>query len=195
MKSLINIVYYLLIFSSQNLVNVSSPSKIVPPKYATKQEIANTYMNKYGPEVLQKYRLLQQQHQQLQSNHLGFNGVTENNTHVKQPSNDETESETSTSSSHTNLPSSSSSLGSLSPVNANTNPTTKQIQPSSNASNVATSCAANTSTNVPFLKNFNEMNTAHVYQHSNKIVSLPTLHTFGPSFPNAILKTESYLVF
>ena len=48
----------------------SSPSKIIP-KFATKQEIANTYMNKFGSEAYQKYqeaskRLLQQQQQIIQ---------------------------------------------------------------------------------------------------------------------------------
>ena len=52
--------------------NQSSPSKIIP-KFATKQEIANTYMNKFGSEAYQKYqeaskRLLQQQQQIIQMN-------------------------------------------------------------------------------------------------------------------------------
>ena len=111
--------------------NTSSPSKVVvPPKYATKQEIANTYMNKYGSDVMQKYRLLQQQQQQQQQQVVP---LTAENSANNQANNDDTStetSETSTSSSHTNLPSSSSSLASLSPINNTNAPnvTSKQQQ-------------------------------------------------------------------
>jgi hypothetical protein len=100
----------------------NSPSKLVPPQFASKQVIANTYMNKYGygSEVLQKYRM---QSQQQQQQHQKPTAIIDINHHIKQASNDETSTSsetTSTSSSHTNLPSSSSSLASLSPI-SNTN--------------------------------------------------------------------------
>ena len=46
---------------------MKSPSKLVA-KFATKQEIANTYMNKYNSDAYQKYqaRMFQQQQQQQQ---------------------------------------------------------------------------------------------------------------------------------
>lgn len=137
-------------------------------------------MNKYGSEVLQKYRLLQQQHQQQSSqinqqstlstpylpenNIINANNSNSNNNHVKQPSNDGTESETSTSSSHTNLPSSSSSLASLSPIN-NTNLTIKQMQPTNIGSNYNN---GQINTPAPIL-NKNDLSTTHAYQHSNRI--------------------------
>ncbi len=54
-----------------------SPSKTIP-KFATKQEIANTYMNKFGSEAYQKYqetskRLLQKQQQIIQEEVFKFN--------------------------------------------------------------------------------------------------------------------------
>lgn len=49
---------------------MKSPSKLVA-KFATKQEIANTYMNKYNSDAYQKYqaRMFQQQQQQQQQQH------------------------------------------------------------------------------------------------------------------------------
>ena len=73
-----------------------SPSKNAP-KFATKQEIANTYMNKFGMEAYQKYqeaskRLSQQQQQILQMKNQPSPQQQESNFHVKQVSIDSNDS-------------------------------------------------------------------------------------------------------
>ena len=62
--------------AQQQHLNGSSPSK-PNAKFATKQEIANTYMNKFGTETYQRYqlnsiRVLQQQQQRQQHVNLVF---------------------------------------------------------------------------------------------------------------------------
>ena len=114
-----------------NTLNSStqSPSKLLA-KFATKQEIANTYMNKFGMETYQKYqqtsmRLIQQQ-QQHQSQPTSIPIIQLVSNHIKQASQDDTSTESSSTASNppnnnntnnnsnTNNPSSSSSLISLS---------------------------------------------------------------------------------
>lgn len=77
-----------------------SPSK-QNAKFATKQEIANTYMNKFGSEAYQRYQInslkVLQQQQRPNYNPNMMQTVNENqqmtlNTHNKQPSTDENES-------------------------------------------------------------------------------------------------------
>ena len=106
--------------------NSQSPSKLIP-KFATKQEIANTYMNKFGSEAYQKYQLTSMRLLQQQST------TTEPGAHVKQISNDETSTDSTSTSSNTNLPSSSSSLVSLSPISNSSNVYKQQMpQPAQN---------------------------------------------------------------
>lgn len=60
----INIFVIFLIFQALNVEHfLNSPSKVVA-KFATKQEIANTYMNKYTSDTYQKFqaRMFHQQH-------------------------------------------------------------------------------------------------------------------------------------
>ncbi len=115
------------VLTANNANNINnSPSK-QSAKFATKQEIANTYMNhqtKYHQQLsnrLQQHQQQQQQPlaptptpvQQQQQQQIPF--IQLNSTHTKQTSHDENESTTSSSHSSSNLPSSSSS--SLSPNN------------------------------------------------------------------------------
>ncbi len=92
--------------STNQKYGFSSPTK-PNAKFATKQEIANTYMNKFGSEAYQRYQMnsikvLQQQnhhHQQQQQQNRQFNqilGANENqpttiSSHVKRSSVDETD--------------------------------------------------------------------------------------------------------
>lgn len=72
----------------------SSPSK-PNAKFATKQEIANTYMNKFGSEAYQRYQmnsikvLQQQQHQHHRQFNQQIPSSVNENPHVKQTSIDE----------------------------------------------------------------------------------------------------------
>ena len=111
--------------------NSQSPSKLLP-KFATKQEIANTYMNKFGSEAYQKYqlasmRLMQQQQQSSESP----------GAHAKQTSNDETSTDSTSTSSNANLPSSSSSLVSLSPISNSSNVYKQQTPQPAHATNAS----------------------------------------------------------
>ena len=95
--------------TSNNNNQNNSPSKTIP-KFATKQEIANTYMNKFGAEA---YHRFQQR-----------NKLPDITTSVNQAKPLDEISDTSSSSN--NQASSASSLASLSPTTTNTNPEPNQ---------------------------------------------------------------------
>lgn len=133
--------------AAQNAANKSSPSKAVA-KFASKQEIANTYMNR--TEAFQKYRM-------MQNNTPQFNQSPSNMMMVYSPSQpaEEIENSSTSSASMNNNPSnvvnnpasSTSSLGSLSsPVPQNS----KQGADAANSSlNNDTTSAASTSITLP----------------------------------------------